>query len=429
MNKLIGCLKSHKWFVIILIAYLLVNILFFIKHPGSIFNEPERFGEGISTYGSRDAYLYTKMAWQIINEGIYGYNTTESNAYVTPGQPFYLVAIIKIAQLFDTNHVMLYRLSNMMLNIGVLSLIYLISWSLFKKRSISIIASLIYATHISPLHMFRAALTEIPTLFLFMLTIYLFIIALKKDKVYLYALFGIIACCTLMFRATPAPLLLLAWGIVIYTFGFKKAVKIGFIWCIGPLVIIAPWVIRNLIVLHEFILFSSHAGGPLLAGMNAFQLQDFSILLNKTKELGITQEEYAKLLFKEGFSKDIPLYFSWFTVGKTLWLFMSPDGNPDGLGPLHGYLPEYLLSIYKWQNIVTAFGALLFAFLLRKQRIINMLCLAVLIYIVFSNMFLTLPRYGFIIYPILAIIFGYGIVHFSARLKMKLNKQPKKAVQ
>jgi 4-amino-4-deoxy-L-arabinose transferase-like glycosyltransferase len=387
-----------------------------------IFNEPERFGEGIATYGSRDASLYAKMAWQLINEGFYGYNADVPNAYVTPGQPFYLVAIFKAAQIFHTNHIMLYRVANMILNLSILVLIYAISLKLFKRIAIGAIAALIYASHFAPLHLFRTALTEIPTIFLMLCCMYLFLLSLEKDKFGYYTLFGIVAAITLMFRATPAPLLLLGWAIVIYKFGFKKAVGIGFIWCIGPVLIFTPWVVRNYLLFKETYLFSSHAGGPMLAGTNAFHLLEHSQLMKEAASLGLSEEEYAKVRMKEEFFRDIPLFVSWMTVGKTIWLFIEPQGKPEGLGPYIHYLPDFIKNFYIAQNAITSFGGLLLAFLLRKRARVNMLALMVLIYIVFSNMFLTLPRYGFLIYPILAMIFAYGVVYYGERMKEKFVK-------
>lgn len=392
-------------------CYFILNLFFLIKNPGNIFNQPERFGEGISTYGSRDAHLYVKMAWQIINEGVYGYNNENSNAYVTPGQPFYIVFLIKLSILFKTNHVMVIKLSNMFLNIGILTLIYLISIKLFNKKNIGIVAILLYATHITPLHMFRTSLTEIPTIFLLMLNIYIFLHAIEKKSWKLHILFGLMSSVMLMFRATPAPLLLLAWGIVVYKEGIKEATKIGFIWCIGPIIVFTPWVIRNLQLFGEMYLFSSHAGGPLLAGTNAFQREDFGLIYKQAIESGLSEKEFALKRLKEEFLKDIPYYFSWFTMGKTMWLFIGPGGAPDGLGPLNHYISNSMLLFFKLQNIFVSFSALVFAYILRKQKTVKVLSYFVFIYILFSNFFLTLPRYGFIIYPILTIIVGYYVCY------------------
>jgi 4-amino-4-deoxy-L-arabinose transferase-like glycosyltransferase len=420
-------IKKHSWFIALLILYLVVNILFLVKHPGSIFNFPQRFGEQISIYGSRDASLYAKMAWQLINDGVYGYNADYSNAYVTPGQPFYLVAIFKLAEILNTNHIVLYRLSNMVLNLSIVTLIYMISLRLFKIKWIGLGAALLYCTHIAPFHYFRAALTEMPSIFFFLLSIYIFLVALERKKYRYHILFGLIASILLMFRATPAPMLLFAWALVLVRSGFKEGVKIGFIWCIGPLLIMVPWVVRNLQLFEHAYLFSSHAGSPLLGGTSPYYMGDQGLLVEEARQKGLSLEEYGKQRIKEGFTEDFPLFFSWFTVGKTLWLFMDQSGNPDGLGPYAQSFPNWIKSFFKYQNIFVSFSGLLFAFALRKHKPLVYLSTIILIYIVFSNIFLTIPRYGLLVMPILAIISSYGVYTCTKWLAMKFQKNKNKS--
>lgn len=419
-NKVIPFFKKHLVIAVFLVIYAVVNLSFLYEHPGSIFNEPERFGEEISTYGSRDAALYAKMAWQLIHEGVYGYehgpNADGSNAYVTYGHPLYLTAIFKTAEVLHTNHLMLYRLANLVLNLAIVILVYSIAQRLFRNRWISNIAALLYMTHIAPLHYFRAALTEIPSIFLLLSSILIFIIAVEKKDVKWHIAFGIIASLMLMFRATPAPMLLFGWLLVVGRYGWKDGIKTGFIWCVGPLLVMGPWVARNLIQFGEAYLFSSHAGGPLLAGANPFYFTPHEDLIAEANALNMSQEEYAQKIIGEGFKEDFPLWFSWFTVGKTFWLFFDQSMNPDGLGPYGKVFSAFWLWFFKVQNMILVFTGLLSALLCRRHRPVVYLSVLVLIYIVSSNIFLTIPRYGLLVMPILAIIAAYGIVQFAGFL-------------
>lgn len=403
-------LKEHLIFISLLFIYFIVNLVFLFTHPGTLFNQPEKFGDAISTYGSRDASLYAKMAWQLIRDGVYGYNFEGSNAYVTYGHPIYLTILFKIADIMNTNHIMVFRMANMVLNLGIVMLIYSIAIRLFKNKWIAIIASLFFMTHIAPLHYFRTALTEIPAIFLLLLSIWLFIFALSKDKYRYHIYFGIIASLLLMFRATPAPMLLFAWLIVIRRNGFKEAVKIGFIWCVGPLIVMGPWVIRNLIMFGEGYLFSSHAGGPLLGGANPFYLIPQDELVRQAIDAGLRDYEFGKHRIIEGFQTNFPLWFSWFTIGKTFWLFSDQLGNPDGLGPYNGVFPTGWLIFFKLQNMFVVSVGFISAILLRKHKPLVCLSILLLIYIFFSNIYLTIPRYGLLVIPILAILSAYGLV-------------------
>ncbi|EMR06626.1 Dolichyl-phosphate-mannose-protein mannosyltransferase [Bhargavaea cecembensis DSE10] len=414
-NRMMPFLKRHVIIIALLVAYAFVNLYFLYTHPGSIYNDPEYFGEEISTYGSRDAALYAKMAWQLLNDGIYGYEYSpnaagQSNAYVTYGQPFYLAAIFKTAEVLNTNHLMLYRLANMMLNLGIVILIYSIAQRLFRNRWISVIASILYMTHIAPLHYFRAALTEIPSIFLLMLSIWIYIIALKKKDFKWHMFFGIVASLMLMFRATPAPMLLFAWFLTVSRYGWKDGIKTGFIWCIGPLITMAPWAARNIYHFGHAYLFSNHAGGPLLGGANPFYRVPPEDLVHEAVAKGYNQEQYAKILIPQGFKEDFALWFSWFTMGKTFWLFFDNNFTPDGLGPYNRYISGTLRSFFVVQNLFLAGVGLMSAILTRKHRPVMYLSVLVLIYIAASNIFLALPRYGLLIMPLLAIIGAYGIV-------------------
>ncbi|MET3575403.1 ArnT family glycosyltransferase [Bhargavaea ullalensis] len=415
LNKLGPFFKRHFIITVLLVIYAGVNLFFLYTHPGSIYNSPGTFGEEISTYGSRDAALYSKMAWQLIDDGVYGYEYSPNaagkpNAYVTYGQPFYLAAIFKTAEVLNTNHLMLYRLANMFLNLGIVVLIYAIAWSLFRNRWISNIASILYMTHIAPLHYFRAALTEIPSIFLLLLSIYIFIIAIRTKDIKWHIAFGIIASLMLMFRATPAPMLLFAWLLVAVRYGLKDGIKTGLIWCIGPLLVMGPWAVRNYIQFGEMYLFSSHAGGPLLGGANPFYRVPPEDLVHEAVAKGYNQEQYAKILIPQGFKEDFPLWFTWFTMGKTMWLFVDNNLTPDGLGPYSQYIPGFLRRFFKYQNMFLAGVGLLSAFLCRRHRPVMYLSVLVLIYIIASNIFLALPRYGLLIMPLLAIIGAYGMV-------------------
>ncbi|MFD0767601.1 ArnT family glycosyltransferase [Bacillus sp. CGMCC 1.60114] len=406
----------------ILIFALAIHMYFLIKNPGSVFHEPEIFGKEVSTYGSLDASKYVKMAWQLLHDGIYGYAESKPNAFVTPGQPFYLAAIFQISEWIHVDHLLLAKLINMFLNLGIISIIYAISKVLFKNVYISIISSLLYTTYFSSYHFFRTTLTEIPSIFFFMLSILIFLLVLQKDSFRLHVIFGIVAAITLMFRPTPAPLLLIAWGIIIYSYGLKKAIKIGFIWCIGPLLIMGPWVIRNFIVFGHAYLFSSHAGDPLLSGANPFNLYNEDNMIQDMLNAGYSlssedKASYAKHLIKEGFYNDFALWFSWFTVGKTITLF----NNPDGTYLYWSYFKPWVIDAFKNQHLFVVLTGLLGSITLRKNKKVLLFSSIIWGYIALSNIFLVILRYGFFIIPCICIISGCFLVYSFSAIYKKLT--------
>ncbi|WP_051317078.1 glycosyltransferase family 39 protein [Ectobacillus panaciterrae] len=407
----------YKWLksplLYILIFALFINMYFLIKNPGDVFHNPKVYGEGVSAYGSVDAYKYASMAWQLLHDGIYGYAETKSNAYVTPGHPLYLAAIFKVSEWVHMDHILLTRIINMLLNIGIVFIIYNISQLLFRNIFVSSLASLMYTTYFSGYHFFRTLLTEIPSMFLFMLTILIFILALRKETLMWHIIFGIVASITLMFRPAPAPLLLIGWGIIVYKSGWKEAIKIGFIWCIGPVLIMGPWVLRNLLVLGHAYIFSSHSGDPLLAGTDPFYLRGYDSITQDMVNAGYTVTEenkgtYAKILIKNGFKNDFALWFSWFTLGKTIHLFNAADA----LRPLYdSYFASWVISAFKLQHFAVVLTGLASMITFRKNPKIFLLSTIVIGYVALSNIFLAITRYGFFIIPCLCILGAFFIVN------------------
>lgn len=408
-------MKKHIHYSKGLVAALLISVIlhtiFLITNPGNVFNNPEKYGEEISLYGSRDASLYAKQAFQLIDEGIYGYNSTEPNAYVTPGHPLYLAFLFKTADTLGFNPVATARVANLILSVLTTFLIYQISMHLFFNKAVSTISSLLYATYFSPLHYFRTLLTEIPGIFLLCMCMLFFIIALKENKNIYHIIFGILFSITVMIRPTPAPLILVCLFILIYKNGWRALYKQVPFWIFGPVLIIAPWILRNLITLGHPYIFSSHSGNPMLAGTNPFFIEKFSDIASKGKALGLTENQYAVQRIKEGFKKQPDLYISWFTIGKTIWLYRRPSD-------WHGYLPLYhaWTKLVYLQHFLVVLGGGLSGIILRSNKRVITLFLVILIYTGLSLLFIPDPRFGFFIIPVFCLIAGYGIHKLAVKL-------------
>ncbi|WP_077706359.1 ArnT family glycosyltransferase [Virgibacillus dokdonensis] len=427
---------------IILIFSLILHIIFFVEHPGTNFIQPtdqeiqEQLNNGkISErvamlrehtwkYGSRDAYLYSEMANQIINDGIYGYNTDkQSNAFVTPGHPLILVVVFQIANVVNMDQMTMVKIFNMLLSIATIALIYLIGTKAFKNKWVGLVAALFYATYFTPLHYFRTALTEIPGIFFFCLSIYLFLLAMEKNKKFIHFLFAVVFCYGVLIRPVIAPLVLI--GFIIMFIKHRKRLKtwvlISSIWAAGAAVIIAPWVIRNFLLFDEFILLSTHSGNSWFAGSNPFNIYDFSDYFKEQKELGMDSKEYAIMKIKDGFENNFGLWLSWFTVGKTYELFKLPDA----IYYYHSYsfagtvktMHNYLVSIAIVTTIISLFS--------RKREAVAVAAVLIM-YIGLSNLFLTIPRYGFFIIPIMCVLNGYAVIAVTTKVVEIVKKEQRR---
>ncbi len=411
-------LYSNKFIILILIIINILYLLVFIKS----------FKPGFTTinehYGSPDADSYVSMSYQLINKGIYGYRSTESNAYVTPSQPMYVSSILLLNKILKIDDLLLIQIFNFLLNIGSIILIYIISLKLFKNKIIGFISSLLYATYAPNVYYIRAVLTEIPTIFFMLLSIYIFIIAMEKNKPKFYMIFSISYAITIMFRPALAPLLLITFFIIWKKYGFKLGTIKLMYFSVGFFVIIFPWILRNYLMFGKLYIFSSHGGNPLLAGTYPFYLEEFDFgIMN---QLGMNYNEYAKYRIIQGIKTDPKLYFSWFTVGKFLWLF----GGPSKWLYYSSSYPRLTLPVYIHHFLIffTAFYAIIK--LRKKNKYIKYFSYISLIYIIIHLAFIAVDRFGYLLFPIFSILGGYTIIWFynfvftnKHKIRKYLNKK------
>lgn len=114
LNSIFSCKlweQSNKVLIAMAVIVFFLFLLIFSSSFSSNFKT-------VTEYGSRDANLYVKMAYQLIEDGTYGYNSTESNAYVTPSQPFYIASILLVNKILNFNDLSLITFFNILLTVG-----------------------------------------------------------------------------------------------------------------------------------------------------------------------------------------------------------------------------------------------------------------------------------------------------------------------
>ncbi|WP_010094808.1 glycosyltransferase family 39 protein [Ornithinibacillus scapharcae] len=436
----------HYLLAVILLVSFILHIVLLVKNPGSNFVQmsPEQIEAQLEAgklteydaklkehtweWGSRDGYLYSVMANQLREHGVYGYDTGNTgeivhNAFVTYGHPMLLVVIFSIADLINVDQATLVKIFNMFLNLASIFLLYVITAKIFKNRWMGLVASGLYAFYFTPYHFFRTALTETPGIFFYLLAIFLFVLALESNKKRYHFLFAVVFCYAVMIRPVIAPIVLLAYLIVLikHRSNYKQWLKIAVIWAFGAALVIMPWVVRNYVQFDEFILFSTHSGNSWFSGANPYNLYSFSDYYLEQKELGMETVEYAQMKIKEGFETDYGLWLSWFTVGKTYEMFKIPDA-------IYFYPGGDLMANVKTYHKYLVILALLTALISRRKETLAITGI-LLIYLVLSNLFLTIPRYGFFIIPIMCILDGYAIITIIQKIKQWINKIPKQKQQ
>ncbi|MFD3446640.1 ArnT family glycosyltransferase [Microbacteriaceae bacterium 4G12] len=392
--------------------------LSFLLHVFCLVKQPGVYADAIKvTYGANDAYNYSLTAEQLLKHGVFGYvylkpsEVPVKNAYITPGQPTLLAGAMIISHVTKIPYYYVATSINLILNVGTVLLLFLIGKELFGRNSYGIVASMLYVIYPSSYTYFRTLLTEIPSIFLLTLSVYAFVLAWKYNKVKFHIWFGIVVATLLMFRPNPAPMLLIPVLVILFTYGIKDSIKIGLLWCIGPLLIIGPWVVRNYLAFHQFILFSTQGADPLIAGADPFYKIGYENIINQMIASGVTDTgKYAKELIKNGFKTDFTYWFSWFTVGKTIELFKhAPAVDQYGLY-------NYMQLFHRTFIIGTFLSSFCFMLNSFKHKRVMMLVASSVIYILFSNLFLAITRYGFLINPLMCLILAYGIVYVIRKL-------------
>lgn len=365
-------------------------------------------------YGSPDADNYVTMAKQLIDKGVYGYSSTESNAYVTPSQPLLVSGILIISKLFNFDDLMFLQFFNLLFSIGNIILIYLISNKLFKNRNIAFLAGLLYSLYFPNVYYIRAILTEIPTIFFMLLSILTFIKSYQNDRKIYHILFSIFYAITIMFRPALAPLLIVPIYLNLKKYGFIPGVKKLMLYLVGFVLVIMPWIIRNYVMFDNFFIFSSHGGNPMLAGTYPYYLEEFNF--GEMERLGMGYNEYAKYRVIQGFKSDPKLYLSWFTVGKFMWLFCGPSKWIY----YSDYYNNFTLFAYGLHFLIF-FTALYAIYKYKQNKAIFNIGLLVIIYIIIHLFFIAIDRFGYLMFPLFSILSGYSIVMILTNIKKRCN--------
>lgn len=179
---------------------------------------------------------------------------------VGPGYQFFLAGVYKI---FGRN---LYLVWIFQALIHTLSgyLIYLITKKIFLSAKAGIISAFLFLFFIDIFELTAMVLTETLFLFLLLLSVYSAIKFFQgpnyKNSGFAGFAFGIV----ILTRPTVLPIFIITLGVMIYKKYFKRAA----LFLIIPVLIIAPWTIRNYKVHNAFILTSSAGGINLWMGNN-----------------------------------------------------------------------------------------------------------------------------------------------------------------
>jgi len=413
-----------------------------------------RIGFGIYTYqtkgtsGFADDWDYISYANNIIEQGIFvtDLSTFRSNSHeVGPGFPLIVALLFKI---FGESYLPIIIL-NAIISSLIPIIIFYLGKEVFNKQVglISSIWSIFYVLHIRYIPF---VLKEVWLAFLFPLIIYLFIVAIKKDRYFLLLMFSMLYAFLIHIDErffTYFPILIIAFlllDIKSWKSGFKKSALFTSV----VLFLMVPWLVRNYSVYKRPVILTERTAGftdkifgytnqanndkkgwiqleqfewdesmiaPILAGEEVPNLIGRRYKsLQRGLQHGLIPHNYSKYKIWWGECKELcrPFRFSYEYVGNGFH-FEGPWSLIHNLsqGLTYGLLlPFFLIGIY---------------FIIRLRHKYGLFLMVIILINIIIHIFLTIApyyvrnRYRIPIDSFIIIIAFYGIYQIYLQLKSK----------
>lgn len=203
-----------------------------------------------------DEKEYYTIAENLLQKGFLTINGSDPSAWRPPAYPIWL----SLWMFFGSNIFML-----RLINFACLASSALLVYKILQKypAAIQLLGALLLL--IQPLFFFTASTLypQIFTMFLFLLTLYLLSkqSPLSYKKVLIIGiLYGILTLSVVTFIGSFAVTAI--WVVYKEKNGWKK----GFVMSLGLLMVLAPWTLRNALIFHHFIPFSTNGGIAFVLG-------------------------------------------------------------------------------------------------------------------------------------------------------------------
>ncbi len=352
----------------------------------------------IDPYGTQytpDEKNYINMAKTLLTEHYYSYWGGIPDAYVSPGFPLFLTGWMAIFGT-GTDGLLCIKLVQCVLSAGTVALTFLLGKLLTEKYSVGLIACILVALNGQFYFFARKLLTESLYFFTMMVFFVLFVLAVKKDRGWLYLAAGVAFAVTVMVRSlvlVVAPFAFLP--LIVKRWKKWRAVLLPIaLFAAGFLVICIPWWVRNWVTLHKTVLFASQTN-PIYAG-----------LAPNIEELGIKNPRTIfgnlALLFQL-LLQDFKGIFYWLTLEKFRIIFMGDI-------TLCSY-PAITVLVRNVTLYLGLFGGLRVLFTRKGWGP------ALVFWIYFLSTFLFVPtsRYALQYMPLLAILAGWLLARLFSR--------------
>lgn len=279
----------------------------------------------VTLYG--DSVHYDNSALLLIDKHFFSFWGHGPDAYVTPGYPLFLALCYRIAMLHRASHDFELRFA-----IFIQALLSAIScgflyWAARRmlSRGFALFAAFLFAFYLPSIWSITQILTETLYVFLLLLFVWLFTVAMAERTLWWWAASGFAIGLSGLVRPTVFPLVLAALIYLAFRLRegepLKRLVLEYICYAIGFLVPLVPWWIRNVRLLHHLVLSDTEVGNPLLFGSDPW-FKSGPLLGHGLSE--VAQKQLAIHRIITGFTHDPLTYLNWYTAGKLSELFGKP---------------------------------------------------------------------------------------------------------
>jgi len=270
----------------------------------------------VQHHNSHDTINYDIMVRQLLEEGVYGYKSTEPNAQVSPGYPLFMAAVYKLVDYNNRDPFPAIRYIQLVFSLITIGFAYRVAKRLSGEWA-GLLAAAVMAVYPPFVWTTGAVLTETIAAMLLMAYLYWQLIAFEQKNRMAALLAGIALGLTALTR--PEFLILAPAAYLLYLLWRRKggqAVKLLLCTGLGMAVVMSPWLIRNIVTLNKPIVTSTQVN-PFAAGTYPNKNYDDGLV----DRVGKTQMEVAKERLRVGFTEHTWTFVKWYTVGKLDYIY------------------------------------------------------------------------------------------------------------
>ena len=342
---------------------------------------------------SGDGKAYERSAVQLLQKGFYGYKSTKPNAQMSPGYPLFLAAIYRVS-----GHTAQGRPRHLLDAIQILIAcstilaIFLIGRELFDDW-VGLVAALLVAAYPSTIVATNLWLTETLATAVIVWYIFVTLLAYTRDGIKLWALSGALLGVAVLIRPAFLPIAVAPFVIRFFWGKREHVLKFAAVSALACVLVLTPWMVRNVIVVHQLAPLSTHGGDPILAGVDPYYYEGgvqytfhgptYEQYMKSHSSL--SKDEVANAAIIDGL-KTRPLQTVWwFTLGKAVRMYTAGWLAENAYAGTVTLVVRELIVVLGWIGCAYAF----------KERRLRVLALMLVIGTVVLFSVSPEPRYVF----------------------------------